>query len=78
MQKNEDEARNKAAQANEAFKLQLVSTNSVRREFFRNNLPRILKVNNMTKWLYYIIKFNFLSFLFSFFLFYSFFIILYK
>jgi len=49
LQKNEDEARNKAAQANEAFKLQLVSTNSVRREFFRNNLPRILKVNNMTK-----------------------------
>jgi len=43
LQKNEDEARNKAAQANEAFKLQLVSTNSIRREFFRKNLPRILR-----------------------------------
>ncbi|ORX77759.1 RhoGAP-domain-containing protein [Anaeromyces robustus] len=41
--KIEDDARNKAAQANEAFKLQLVSTNSIRREFFRKNLPRILK-----------------------------------
>jgi len=43
LQKIEDEARNKAAQANEAFKLQLVTTNSVRREFFRKNLPRILR-----------------------------------
>ncbi|ORX56094.1 RhoGAP-domain-containing protein [Piromyces finnis] len=43
LQKNEDETRNKAAQANEAFKVQLISTNTIRREFFRNNLPRILK-----------------------------------
>ncbi|KAG4100936.1 RhoGAP-domain-containing protein [Neocallimastix lanati (nom. inval.)] len=43
LQKVEDEARNKAAQANEAFKQQLVSTNATRREFFGKNLPRILR-----------------------------------
>jgi len=43
LQKIEDDARNKAAQANESFKSQLISTNTIRREFFRNNLPRILK-----------------------------------
>ncbi|KAL6630167.1 RhoGAP-domain-containing protein [Neocallimastix californiae] len=43
LQKVEDDARNKAAQANEAFKQQLISTNTTRREFFRKNLPKILR-----------------------------------
>ncbi|KAI9336213.1 hypothetical protein DFJ73DRAFT_850721 [Zopfochytrium polystomum] len=44
LQKLEDEARAKAAAANENYKQQLLATNSVRSAYFQTHLPRFIKM----------------------------------
>ncbi|TPX67909.1 hypothetical protein SpCBS45565_g03438 [Spizellomyces sp. 'palustris'] len=44
LQKNEDDARVKAAIANEAYKTQLQQTNTIRSAYFQNHLPRFIRL----------------------------------
>ncbi|KAJ3396278.1 hypothetical protein HDU92_003535 [Lobulomyces angularis] len=44
LQRNEEEARLKAANANENYKMQLAKTNSIRTDFFKKQLPQFVTV----------------------------------
>ncbi|KAI9105303.1 Rho GTPase activation protein [Phlyctochytrium arcticum] len=44
LQKNEDDARTKAALANDNYKTQLQQTNTIRATYFQNHLPRFIRL----------------------------------
>jgi hypothetical protein len=41
--KTEEEARHKASEANEAYKLQLIRTNALRQQYFAQQLPQVIR-----------------------------------